>query len=186
MRVIERLKAAFGELPFFGSRGDGLPSRPGSSRRGQSAPSYEELLSSAAILAVGWMQRATHGLRFEVRGRDEKPVTTGPARQLADVLNRSRGEFLSTAMRDRSLMGDAFYRLDTEPAGRRLTYLPLHRVRGLMESRRDYIATELPGIEVQIRDSQRVRLMAGEFLHIKERRGPASARMGPLPAGRRD
>ena len=95
MRVIERLKAAFPELPFFGSRGNGIPSRPGSSRRGQSAPSYEELLSSAAILAVGWMQRATHGLRFEVRGRDEKPVITGPARQLADVLNRSRGEFLS-------------------------------------------------------------------------------------------
>ena len=36
-----------------------------------------------------------------------------------------------------------------------------------MESRRDYIATELPGIEVQVRDSQRVRLMVGEFLHIK-------------------
>ena len=72
MRVIERLKAAFGELPFFGSRGTGgLPDRiaTGSRRRGASAPSYEELLSSAAILAVGWMQRATHGLRFQVTDR---------------------------------------------------------------------------------------------------------------------
>ena len=181
MRVIERLKAAFAELPFFGSRG-GLPaSMPGSSRRGQSAPSYEELLSSAAILAVGWMQRATHGLRFEVRGRDEKPVTTGPARELADVLNRSRGEFLSTAMRDRSLMGDAFYRLDEEPAGRRLTYLPLHRVRGLMESRRDYIATELPGIEVQVRDNQRVRLLPDQFLHIKAGVDPRFPAWGHSP-----
>ena len=76
------------------------------------------------------MQRATHGLRFQVTDRsEEKPVMTGPARELADVLNRSRGEFLSTAMRDRSLMGDAFYRLDEEPTGRRLTYLPFHRVK---------------------------------------------------------
>ena len=181
MRVIERLKAAFGELPFFGKRG-GLPaSMPGSSRRGQSAPSYEELLSSAAILAVGWMQRATHGLRFEVRGRDEKPVMTGPARQLADVLNRSRGEFLSTAMRDRSLMGDAFYRLDEEPAGRRLTYLPLHRVKGLQENRRDHITTELPGIEVQVQDSRTERLLAGEFLHIRNGVDPRAPAWGHSP-----
>ena len=184
MRVIERLKAAFGELPFFGTRGlGGLPSRIASRfrRRGASAPSYEELLSSAAILAVGWMQRATHGLRFQVTGRDEAEVMTGPARELADVLNRSRGEFLSTAMRDRSLVGNALYRLDEEPAGRRLTYLPFHRVRGLMESRRDYIATELAGIEVQVRDSQRVRLMAGEFLHIRNGVDPRLPAWGHSP-----
>ena len=182
--MIERLKAAFGELPFFGSRGTGgLPDRiaTGSRRRGASAPSYEELLSSAAILAVGWMQRATHGLRFQVTDRSEKEVMTGPARELADVLNRSRGEFLSTAMRDRSIMGDAFYRLDEEPAGRRLTYLPFHRVRGLQESSRDYIATELPGIEVQVRDSQRVRLMVGEFLHIKAGVDPRLPAWGHSP-----
>ena len=123
MRVIERLKAAFGELPFFGFGGlGGLPSRiaSGFRRRGASAPSYEELLSSAAILAVGWMQRATHGLRFQVMGRDEKEVMTGPARELADVLNRSRGEFLSTAMRDRSLGGRLL------SAGRRTHRAPAH------------------------------------------------------------
>ena len=184
MRVIERLKAAFGELPFFGTRGlGGLPSRiaSGFRRRGASAPSYEELLSSAAILAVGWMQRATHGLRFQVMGRDEAEVMTGPARELADVLNRSRGEFLSTAMRDRSLVGNALYRLDEEPAGRRLTYLPFHRVKGLQESRRDYVGTELPGIEVQVRDSQRVRLMADEFLHIRNGVDPRLPAWGHSP-----
>ena len=107
---------------------------------------------------------------------------TGPARELADVLNRSRGEFLSTAMRDRSLMGDAFYRLDEEPTGRRLTYLPsppgagppgeppgLHRRRSYPESR------------FRSGTTQRVRLMVGEFLHIKAGVDPRFPAWGHSP-----
>ena len=170
--MLERLKNA---LPWFGPKA--LPDTQrvghGSARQAAVALTYADVARSAAVVVAAWVVRATHGLRVvEVtEGGDE--VRGG---EVAALLNDRNAYFLSTAIIDRMLFGNAFYDL-REPG--QIRYIPYGCVKPAVTNKQ-YMETELPGIEVR-KNGGVEKLLPDEFIHIRNGVDPVAPYWGRSP-----
>ena len=140
---------------------------------------YLDLVGGTAAIAVGWVQRATSGLRWICQDDDGKEQAGAAVTAALAGLVRRRGRVLSEAIRDVSLVGNAFFERRRDGM---LRYLPFHLVRDLEDAKtRDLLADEMVGVEVRTGPSGSRRIPRDRLLHVRHGTDPRRPAWGISP-----